>query len=102
MRIEAFLWLLVACAMLAIAGGAWSREAAPAAADPVLEKRTMELAGQLRCLVCQNQTIADSNAPLAVDLKNQIREQLSQGASNTDIVVFHRIARHPRAAKLLE
>ena len=88
MRVEAFLWLVVACATLAIAGGAWSREAAPAAADPVLEKRTMELAGQLRCLVCQNQTIADSNAPLAVDLKNQIREQLSQGASNTDIVDY--------------
>jgi cytochrome c-type biogenesis protein CcmH len=87
-RVEALLWLVVACAMLAWTGASLSKEAAPAAADPVLEQRTMELAGQLRCLVCQNQTIADSNAPLAVDLKNQIREQLQKGASNADIVDF--------------
>lgn len=74
--------------MLGAITPAWPKEAAPAAADPVLEKRTMELANQLRCLVCQNQTIADSNAPLAIDLKNQIREQLSKGASNSDVVDF--------------
>jgi len=43
------------------------------------------LAEELRCLVCQNQTIADSNAPLAVDLRNQIRGQIGQGRSDEQI-----------------
>ena len=53
-----------------------------------LEKRTMALAAELRCLVCQNQTIADSNAPLALDLRNTIREQLKKGASERDVIEF--------------
>jgi cytochrome c-type biogenesis protein CcmH len=61
---------------------------AAAKADPALEKRVVGLAHELRCLVCQNQTIADSNAPLAVDLRNQIREQLTQGASEQDVIDF--------------
>jgi cytochrome c-type biogenesis protein CcmH len=61
---------------------------AAAKADPALEKRVVGLAHELRCLVCQNQTIADSNAPLAVDLRNQIREQLTQGASEQDVIGF--------------
>lgn len=61
---------------------------AAAQADPALEKRVTGLAHELRCLVCQNQTIADSNAPLAVDLRNQIREQLQQGASEQDVIDF--------------
>ena len=50
-----------------------------------LEKRTAALAQELRCLVCQNQTLADSNAPLAVDLRNQIREQLAAGKSEREV-----------------
>ena len=50
-----------------------------------VEKRTAALAHELRCLVCRNQTIADSNAPLAVDLRNQIREQLAAGKSEQDV-----------------
>jgi cytochrome c-type biogenesis protein CcmH len=53
-----------------------------------VEKRTAALAAELRCLVCQNQTLADSNAPLAVDLRNQIREQLAAGKSEQDVVDF--------------
>ena len=56
--------------------------------DPDLEKRVTGLAHELRCLVCQNQTIADSNAPLAVDLRNQIREQLAAGKSESDVMEF--------------
>jgi cytochrome c-type biogenesis protein CcmH len=56
--------------------------------DPDLEKRVTGLAHELRCLVCQNQTIADSNAPLAVDLRNQIREQLAAGKSESDVMDF--------------
>jgi len=56
--------------------------------DANLEKRVTGLAHELRCLVCQNQTIADSNAPLAVDLRKQIREQLAAGRSEQDVIDF--------------
>jgi len=56
--------------------------------DPVLEKRVRDVAHELRCLVCQNQTLADSNAELAVDLRNSIREQLERGASERDVLEF--------------
>ena len=53
-----------------------------------LEARMMQIAGELRCLVCQNQTIADSEASLAVDLRQQIRELLSKGRSENEILTF--------------
>jgi cytochrome c-type biogenesis protein CcmH len=56
--------------------------------DQGLDRRVTNLAHELRCLVCQNQTLADSNAPLAVDLRNQIREQLKAGKSERDVVDF--------------
>jgi len=80
--------VLAVLLFLAFSGSAVAGEAAPAAPDPVLEKRVMDLAGELRCLVCQNQTLADSNADLAVDLREQIREQLKSGKSERDVVAF--------------
>ena len=65
-----------------------AKEAAPAAADPALEKRVMALAEELRCLVCQNQTLAESNAPLAEDLRNQLRERMREGKSDKEVVDF--------------
>jgi cytochrome c-type biogenesis protein CcmH len=65
-----------------------AKEAAPAAADPVLEKRVTALAEELRCLVCQNQTLAESNAPLAEDLRNQLREKMREGKSDREVVDF--------------
>ena len=65
-----------------------AKEAAPAAADPVLEKRVMALADELRCLVCQNQTLAESNAPLAEDLRNQLRERMREGKTDKEVVDF--------------
>lgn len=62
--------------------------ALPVAADPELEKRVMAISEELRCLVCQNQTIADSHADLAVDLKNQVREMLVQGKSNKEVTDY--------------
>ena len=56
--------------------------------DAALDKRVMDLAAELRCLVCQNQSIAESNAGLAVDLRNQIREQLARGASEREVADF--------------
>ncbi len=73
---------------LILAGSVLAREAPTVAADPLLEKRVMALAEELRCLVCQNQTIADSHAELAVDLKNQIREKLKAGMSNAQIIDY--------------
>jgi cytochrome c-type biogenesis protein CcmH len=58
------------------------------AQDPALDRRVANLAHEMRCLVCQNQTIAESNAPLAVDLRNQIREQLTAGKSEREVVDF--------------
>lgn len=58
------------------------------AADPVAEKRLQALSEELRCLVCQNQTIADSNAELAVDLRREIRGMIKEGKSDRDIIDF--------------
>ena len=56
--------------------------------DPVQQKRAVKLEESLRCLVCQNQTIADSHAELAQDLRRQVREQIAQGRSDKEIVAF--------------
>ncbi len=56
--------------------------------DAILEKRVLAIAEELRCLVCQNQTIADSDAALAVDLRKQVREKLAQGMSDRDVTDF--------------
>ena len=79
-------WLLVV--LLLGCRAVFAGEAAPAAADPKLEERVIAVASELRCLVCQNQTLADSNAPLAVDLRGQIREQMQKGASERDVVDY--------------
>jgi len=73
---------------LVLVGSVLAKEAPPAVPDPVLEKRVMALAEELRCLVCQNQTIADSHAELAIDLKNQIREKLKAGMSEEQITQY--------------
>lgn len=65
-----------------------AREAPPTAQDPVLEARVLAIAEELRCLVCQNETIAASHADLAVDLRKQIRTQLVQGRSTEQILDF--------------
>lgn len=68
--------------------GAAGIQAQPLATETELDKRVTALAQNLRCLVCQNQTIADSHAALAVDLKNQIREKLGQGMSDDQILDY--------------
>lgn len=65
-----------------------AKDAQPMAADPVLELKVNEVSHELRCLVCQNQTIADSHAPLAIDLKNQVRQMLAQGKTKDEILKF--------------
>jgi len=63
-------------------------EALPTESDPVAAARAVALSEKLRCLVCQNQTIADSNAELAQDLRRQIREQIAAGKSDQQIVDY--------------
>lgn len=58
------------------------------AADVSLEQRVQRISEELRCLVCQNQSLADSHAELAIDLKNQVREKLKQGASEKEVITF--------------
>src|SRR3954470_21913372 len=65
-----------------------AKEALPAAADSALEARMVRITSELRCLVCQNQTIADSNASLAVDLRRETREMLKQGKSDAEVVDY--------------
>lgn len=57
-------------------------------ADADLDKRVAALEEELRCLVCQNQTIADSHAGLAADLRREVREQLAQGKSEQEVLDF--------------
>lgn len=73
------------CALLLLAGAAFAAGADDGAA---LEKRVDHVAQQLRCLVCQNQSIADSHAQLALDLKKEARTQLSQGRSEQEVIDF--------------
>ena len=77
--------MLAVLALLAAATFATAQSTAVATPDPKTETRLKGLAEELRCLVCQNQTIADSSAPLAVDLRNQIRVQIGQGKSDDQI-----------------
>ena len=70
------------------AGPLTAAQARPVSEDPALEQRVMQISNELRCLVCQNQTIADSNADLAIDLRKQVREQLSQGKSEQEILDY--------------
>lgn len=63
-------------------------DAAPAFENPVLQKRYETLTRQLRCLVCQNETIADSSASLAADLRRELREQIAVGRSDEEILKF--------------
>jgi cytochrome c-type biogenesis protein CcmH len=65
-----------------------AKDAVPTAQDPVAAERAVDLAEKLRCLVCQNQSIADSNAELAVDLRRQIAEQIAAGRSDREILDF--------------
>jgi cytochrome c-type biogenesis protein CcmH len=82
------LTVLLAAWWLAVTMPVVANEAKPMSNDPVLEARVMVIAEELRCLVCQNETIAASHADLAVDLRSQIRIKLTQGQSSQQILDF--------------
>lgn len=79
---------LALSAALTLPMAAQAREAAPTAFDPVAHERVVQVSEQLRCLVCQNQSIAESNAELAVDLRNQVIEQVKAGKTNKEIIDY--------------
>ena len=74
--------------ILALCAGVQAKEAPNTSADPALEARVLVIAEELRCLVCQNETIAASHADLAIDLRSQIRTKLTQGQSQKQILDF--------------
>ncbi|MET0682834.1 MAG: cytochrome c-type biogenesis protein [Casimicrobiaceae bacterium] len=89
MRRATAAWAIMAIAVLAwqplavLAAGA-----VPTEKDAVAASRAVKLSEKLRCLVCQNQTIADSNAELAQDLRRQIHEQIAAGRSDDEILAY--------------
>lgn len=62
--------------------------AAAATADPALERRLQDITAELRCLVCQNQTVADSGSGLADDLRREVRQQLAAGKTDREVIEF--------------
>jgi cytochrome c-type biogenesis protein CcmH len=80
--------LLLALALSAAGAPALAAEAQPTERDPVAAARAVKLAEKLRCLVCQNQSIADSNAELAQDLRGQVRDQIAAGKTDDEIVAY--------------
>ena len=85
LRHGAVLMLVVVLALALWPQASRAKEAAPAAADPALEQHMLDIAQGLRCLVCQNQTIAELHADLAADLREEIRELLRQGKTDQQI-----------------
>ncbi len=81
------IWLAL-MALLLFAPSAWAGEARPLGDDPAVEERLKHLAVELRCLVCQNQTLADSNAPLAEDLRREVREMIVKNMNDKEIIDF--------------
>ncbi len=73
--------------LISLAGPALAKEAKPVE-DPQIDQRMQALTQQLRCLVCQNETLADSRADLAEDLRKEIREQMKAGKSDQEIISF--------------
>jgi Uncharacterized protein involved in biosynthesis of c-type cytochromes len=80
--------VLVLTAMLGCVAGSWADEAKPLAEDPAVEKRLLDISGEMRCLVCQNESLAASQADLAKDLRQEIREQIQKGMSDQQITDY--------------
>ena len=78
--------LLLALMLLVPYG--WAKEAAPVAEDPEIERRMIALSEDLRCLVCQNESLAGSRADFANDRRREIREQMHANKSDKEIVDF--------------
>ena len=81
-RLFASLLLVLAC------GLAWGKDAPPLAEDPAVEKRLIAISEEMRCLVCQNESLAGSRADLAQDLRRELRGLIKEGKSDEEIKEF--------------
>lgn len=79
---------LVLLGVIASVAVAQVRRPRPVTDDPAIEQRLQKLSHELRCLVCQNETLADSRADLAEDLRDEIRQQMKAGKSDKEIITF--------------
>ena len=79
---------VLAVFLLFLSFGAWSLEAQPMAEDPLVEARLLEIAQELRCLVCQNESLAASRAELAEDLRREVRTLIKKGNTDQEIRDF--------------
>ena len=77
-------FLLLICALLCLETSL-AKEAAPLAQDPVLEQRLIRISEEMRCLVCQNESLAGSRSDLANDLRREIRTLIQEGKSDDQI-----------------
>ena len=80
--------LLLVLLAWCLVSAAWAFDSAAAFEDPAQQARYERLTRELRCLQCQNQTIADSTAPLAADLRREVREMMKAGKTDADIRQF--------------
>ena len=81
-------WLLSGLALLLAVGTAFAIDSEPPFQDPALQARYTALTHELRCLVCQDETVADSNADLAADFRRQIHDMVAAGKSDADIKAY--------------
>ncbi|HEX8987990.1 MAG TPA: cytochrome c-type biogenesis protein [Rhodocyclaceae bacterium] len=81
-RLFASLLLALACT------AAWPKDAPPLAEDPAVEKRMIAISEEMRCLVCQNESLAASQADLAQDLRRELRGLIKEGKSDEEIKQF--------------
>jgi len=79
--------IMISCAAL-MTSIVWAIDAEPELESPTLQARYRLLINEIRCLVCQNQSIADSNAPLASDLRREVREMITGGSTDKEITTF--------------
>lgn len=80
--------ILITLCLLILTSTSFAKEAIPMAEDPALEARLMQISKELRCMVCQNESLADSHADLAKDLRREVRDLISQGKTDEQIKVF--------------
>ena len=88
MKHSRLLVLFLSFCLVAPAVAAQVRREPPVIDDPAIEQRLHKLSQELRCLVCQNETLADSRADLAEDLRDEIRQQMKAGKSDKEIIAF--------------
>lgn len=83
---RSFYWLMPL--LLALSLTVSAKTASSIASNPNAEARLVELSAELRCLVCQNESLASSQAPLAEDLRREVREQIALGKNNSEIISY--------------